>query len=592
MATSLRDIPGAQRPKQRKPNRGRRWRPRARALDLSPGGIKMPGARRRRGGFSRPQRQLDLFLLLLVVGAVLVVGWLAHAFWTATRVDVAAKGLTDGQSFTPDHAAELAVDLRLASSDDVFRSKLTIDGVDVSEDLRPEDATSTTIRVEPQQLVDGELVEGALDEGDHEIKLAVGRLFLADSVFTWHYGVDSKAPTLDVPPALDPVPIAEPVTVTGTVEKGAALTYDGEPLELKKGRFSVDFDHPPTGALHFVATDPAGNVTKKQVVVPVQYPAVTHAIHVSAAAWHDKRLHDGVVALIDQGLIDTVELDLKDEAGVVGYDSDLATAKQIGAVSAEYDLREAVQYFESRHVRVIGRIVAFRDPIYANAAWAAGRKDEVLQNTTGGMLSTYGGFTNYANANVRKYNLDLALEAESMGVKDILWDYIRRPEGNPNDMVVPGLKGKSSDEVVSFLASTQEPLRRRGAYQGASVFGIAAAAGDSIAQDVPEMAKNVDYLAPMLYPSHWGDGMYRVQSPIHEPYNIVHKSLADFQRVTKGTGVRFIPWLQDFSLYGVPYGEHEVREQIRAAQELGASGYLLWDPLVTYTTPALDKIEP
>src|SRR4029079_3085557 len=110
-------------------------------------------------------------------------------------------------------------------------------------------------------------------------------------------------------------------------------------------------------------------------------------------------------------------------------------------------------------------------------------------NTTGGMLSSYGGFTNYRNAPVPKYNLDISLVAESMGVKDILWDYIRRPEGNPNDMVVPGLKGKSSDEVVSFLASTQEQLRKRGAYQGASVFGIAAAAGDSIAQDVPQMAQ-------------------------------------------------------------------------------------------------------
>jgi hypothetical protein len=234
--------------------------------------------------------------------------------------------------------------------------------------------------------------------------------------------------------------------------------------------------------------------------------------------------------------------------------------------------------------------VAFRDPVYAGAAWAAGHKDEVLQNTSGGMLSSYGGFTNYSNENVRKYNLDIALEAESMGVKDILWDYIRRPEGNPEDMVIPGLEGKSSDEVVSFLATTQAELRKRGAYQGASVFGIAAASGDSIAQDVPEMAKVVDYLAPMLYPSHWGDGMYRVKSPIHEPYNIIKKSLADFQRVTKGTGVRFIPWLQDFSLYGVPYGEHELREQIRAAKELGAAGYLVWDPLVTYTTAAFDKL--
>ena len=125
--------------------------------------------------------------------------------------------------------------------------------------------------------------------------------------------------------------------------------------------------------------------------------------------------------------------------------------------------------------------------------------------------------------------------------------------------------------MTGFLSETHAALRARGAYQGASVFGIAAAAGDSIAQDVPAMAAVVDYLAPMVYPSHWGPGMYRVDSPINEPAEIVAKSLADFQRVTEGTGVRFLPWLQDFTLYGVPYGDAEVRAQIDAAKVARAS---------------------
>jgi hypothetical protein len=144
--------------------------------------------------------------------------------------------------------------------------------------------------------------------------------------------------------------------------------------------------------------------------------------------------------------------------------------------------------------------------------------------------------------------------------------------------------------VTSFLAEMQKELRPRGAYQGASVFGISAAAGDSIAQDVPAMGAVVDYLAPMLYPSHWGPGMYRVDSPINQPYEIVKRSLSDFQRVAQSTGVRFVPWLQDFTLSGVVYGEHEVREQMRAARELGVEGFLLWNPNVRYTDKALDPL--
>ena len=77
---------------------------------------------------------------------------------------------------------------------------------------------------------------------------------------------------------------------------------------------------------------------------------------------------------------------------------------------------------------------------------------------------------------------------------------------------------------------------------------------------------------------------------MRQPYDIVKRSLTDFQRVSQGTGVRFMPWLQDFTIGGVHYGEHEVREQIRAAKELGIERFLLWNPNVEYTSEALDPI--
>lgn len=588
MATSLKDIPGANR--ARKPRRSQRglWAPsRSTKLDLTPGSLRLSRPRQR--GSRHSFRQVDLFLVVLVLGAIGVAVWLGTAFWGATRVHVVASGIDDGRALTPEAAAKLDVTIALDSSDELFRAQLKVDGVPLLEDLEPE-ADGRSVRVRPAELVESELVGQALAEGEHKIELSVGRMFLGDSTFTWRYVVDSIAPTLDLPTNLDPVPIADAVTVRGAVEDGAALRFGGEELDVDDGEFAVPFDTPPTGALEFTATDEAGNETTARVVVPVVYPDSSRAVHVSGAAWSNDELRAGVMDLIDQGLIDTVELDLKDEAGVVAYSSQLPMARQIGAVTDEYDLGEAVRTLEDKGIRVIGRLVAFRDPIYANAAWAAGRHDEVLQTPSGGLLGTYGGFANYANAAVRQYNLDIALEAVELGVKDILWDYIRRPEGDPDTMVVPGLVGPSSAAVTDFLSDTHAALRARGAYQGASVFGIAAAAGDSIAQDVPAMATVVDYLAPMVYPSHWGPGMYRVDSPINEPAAIVAKSLADFQRVTEGTGVRIVPWLQDFTLFGVPYGDAEVRAQIDAASVLGIKGFMLWNPNVRYHAGALTPI--
>jgi hypothetical protein len=590
MATSLRDIPGANRArKRRKPSRGLWSTARPGTLDLTPGGLRLERARQPRRG-NRPPRQLDLFLILLVLGALGVAVWLALAFWSATRVHVQSAGIDDGRALTPEAAEELDIRITLDDPDELFRADLQVDGIDVLEDLEPE-ADGRTIRIQPAELVSTELVEQALAEGEHEIQLSVGRMFLGDSTFTWRYTVDSIAPTLDLPTNLDPVPIADAVTVRGTVEEGAELHFRDEVLDTDDGAFAVDFSSPPTGALRFEAVDEAGNRTVAHVVVPVIYPEGSRGVHVSSAAWADDDLRAGVLALVDQGLINTVELDLKDESGIVGYDSQIPMAREIGAVSADYDLAEAVRTLNAEGVRVVGRLVAFRDPIYASAAWADGRADEVLQTPTGDMLETYrGGFANYAHPAVRQYNLDIALEAVSLGVKDILWDYIRRPEGDPSSMLVPGLEGPSSRSVADFLAETHAALRKEGAYQGASVFGIAAAAGDSIAQDIPEMARVVDYLAPMIYPSHWGPGMYRVDSPITEPYAITAKSLADFQRVAEGTGVRFMPWIQDFTLYGVTYGPAEVRAQIDAAASLGIDSFLLWNPNVRYHGDALDPL--
>ncbi|MFZ6005912.1 MAG: putative glycoside hydrolase [Actinomycetota bacterium] len=536
----------------------------------------------------RPRPRLDLGVALIVVAALGLITWMGSSFWSATRVDVELAGLVDGTPFTPDDARSLDVAIVVPSEDDRFRAHVAVDGVEVLEDLGG--FVDDTLHIRPVELVESGLVEGALDEGDHLIELRVGRLFLSDSVFRWHYAVDSKPPTLELPSVLEPVAIDSPVAVTGRVEEGVEVRLGGEPIETDGDVFEVSFERPPTGILRFEAIDGAGNRTVVETRVPIVYPEASHGVHVTSAAWSDPERRAALLDLITSGLIDTVELDLKDESGRLGYASDLAVAKQMGAVTSDVDLRDAVGLIEERGARVIGRIVAFRDPTYVAAAWAAGRKDEVIQSPDGEPLSTGGGYANYVHADVRQYNLDIALEAAELGVRDILWDYARRPEGSPPTMVVPGLDGPSSVVVAGFLEDAHEQLRRRGVFQGATVLGIAAASGDAVAQDVPAMARGVDYLAPTLFPADWGPGQYKVASPIREPGEMVTRALAHFKQVTDGSGVRFLPWLQDFSVRGVTYGPAEVRGQIDAAAALGIPGFLLWNPSSRYTAEALTPI--
>jgi peptidoglycan/xylan/chitin deacetylase (PgdA/CDA1 family) len=236
---------------------------------------------------------------------------------------------------------------------------------------------------------------------------------------------------------------------------------------------------------------------------------------------------------------------------------------------------------------VIGRLVCFRDGIMAQAAWKAGSHSEVVQTPGGGEYGGYGGFTNFANPVVRRYQIDVAVAAAKAGVDEILYDYVRRPDGPLSTMAFPGLKGTPEQSIVSVLAETHAALKPYRIYLGASVFGVAATRPTEVAQDIPAMAAHLDYVAPMVYPSHWAPGEYGVANPNREPYEIVLRSLESFQKDVRGTGARIVPWLQDFSLGGVRYGPTEVGDEIQGARDAGVHEYLLWDPSVTYSAAAL-----
>jgi len=493
------------------------------------------------------------------------------------HVGVTVDGLSPGAVLTSASLAEQSIRFAVTPSKHIGRSSLELDGVALPEKGFQIQETSVLWR------------PGALAEGRHEIVLSVPRPGMSPARFHRRFTIDDTPPAIGIAPLLEPSGVCQAVTIQGRVEPSTTLTLDGAPLAQSKGTFTLHYDRPPAAPLQLSATDPAGNSTRMEVIAPVRYPG-GQGVHVTAAAWGYEPLRRGVLALVDAHLVSSVELDLKDEGGVIGWDAHNQMANLVGAVQPEYKLKETVAALKGRGVRVIGRIVAFRDAPLATWAWNNGHRDWVVQTPGGKMLDTYGGFTNLASPEVQRYNLDIALEAAGAGVDDILWDYVRRPEGDPATMVIPGIPGvvdSSSTAIANFLAMTHAALRSRCVYQGASVFGIAADRPDAVGQDVPRIARNVDYIAPMLYPSHWVSGEYNVKNPNKQPYDIVKASLADFQAKTAGTGVALMPWLQDFSL-GQSYGPAEVRAQMDAAASLGVPDWLLWNAGVTYTTGALD----
>lgn len=506
----------------------------------------------------------------------LALTFLVGGIWVGNRLtqqQATISGLPD-HALTSSALAEGAVEVRTDSPNGVTA---TVDGREVDVKVR-----------------DGAAVVHASDlpEGRHELKVKLPSAALPwMGELTRSFSVDNTPPKLSTSDEVRSKSFTAPVTINGSAPGAQRVKVAGKTVSTDEaGRFSVRVPDSPA-TLRVTAMDRAGNTSSAEVQVEVRHPGM-RAVHMTGLAWASDQLREPVLRMARQGLIDTVELDIKDESGEVQYDSQVPMAERIGAAKGYYDARKAVDQLHKMGVRVVGRLVAFKDPVLAEASWKSGHRDRVVRTASGGPYNGgYGdySFTNFANPKVRDYNIDIAVEAARLGFDDILYDYVRRPDGDIAGMRFAGLKGTPSESIAGFLKETRERVRGEGAFLGASVFGITVTRPESVGQNIPKMVEYVDYVSPMIYPSHWGPGEYNVADPNSEPYKIVNRTLKDWQRVVRGTGADVIPWLQDFSL-GVHYGPAKVRAQIDATANNKINSFLLWSPSCRYTQGALTGV--
>lgn len=491
----------------------------------------------------------------------------------AVAVPALAKGgvTLDGLARTTFDAAELrtaAVSLRPGGD----QARLLIDGKQVVAGK----VGTLTARL------------AGLSEGRHTVVAEVDRGFPRGTAKTSRdFTVDLTPPALTVTPPTKAVAIKDAVTVTGTVELDATLRADPGVLKRNGTAFTISYPTPPASA-KVVATDPAGNQTIRLVTVPTAYPQNIRAVHVTGAAWAYAPLREPILALIREHRINAVQLDIKDEEGIINYPSQVPIAQQAGATATYYDARKVTAQLHALGVRVIGRIVAFNDSKLASYAQAHGHQDWFIQNPDGTKY-LYGyskaGFSNFANPNVRAYNEAIAVEAVKSGFDDIVYDYVRRPDGKLSGMRFPGLRGNPEDAIVSFLQETQAKIRPLGGSLGAAAFGQASTRPGDTAQNIPKMAKYLDVVIPMDYPSHWNPGEYGVADPYTGMFELIKRSLVDWNKDVVGTNCVVVPWLQDENYKGV-YTADKVRQQIMGARANKIPGWLMWSAGARYTMAA------
>src|SRR5204863_1638716 len=110
-------------------------------------------------------------------------------------------------------------------------------------------------------------------------------------------------------------------------------------------------------------------------------------------------------------------------------------------------------------------------------------------------------------------------------------------------------------------------------------------------QKPARLARYVDAVYPMVYPSHFNAGEYDIPDPNGDPGTTVDAALADFTKQLRGKKALLVPWLQDFSL-GRTYSLYDVQAQIQAARQHETGGFMLWNAAGLYTADALRSGAP
>jgi hypothetical protein len=323
---------------------------------------------------------------------------------------------------------------------------------------------------------------------------------------------------------------------------------------------------------------------KHGAAAPRPLPYEIRGVHVTMSL---ASLPDGLDRYLAVPGLNTVELDVKDESGRVGFVSRApALARATGAAGRYYDPVRVAHDVHARGVYLIGRVVTFEDPVVAER-----RPAMAIRTRAGGVWHNRGGL-GWANPYSRRYwryAVDVGAAAARAGFDEIQFDYVRFPtDGDTSHAVFPGRVREPQAVTISrFLRYARSRLRPIGVRVSADVFGLAATRDLGIGQAPRRLARYVDALYPMVYPSHFNPGEYRLDDPNAAPGKTVAAALRDFNRSLRGRKALLVPWLQDFSL-GRTYGVAEVRQQIDAARRAGAAGFMLWNAEGVYTLDVLD----
>jgi hypothetical protein len=338
-----------------------------------------------------------------------------------------------------------------------------------------------------------------------------------------------------------------------------------------------------------------------EIVKPAGENVKVKALYLTGYTVGSMKQVNHYIELAKNSIINSYVIDVKDDDGYVGYESQVPEVKDIGTSIKKFDADKVLKAFHDNNIHIIGRIVCFKDPVLP-----VKRPDLAIKNTNGDVWkdSSKKAWVNPYNKDSWSYLVKIAKEAVQKGFDEIQFDYVRFPsEGKKKSIDWGGTTEQKYEAINEFLDYAKKEMP--GVIISADVFGIiceSPADTEKIGQYLELVGKNIDYISPMAYPSHYAPGQIvnkvLFPKPDLDPYNVVYNTLVKAKNRISQAGdykANVRPYLQDFTASWLPkgnyqaYGAEQVRQQIKAVNDAGYDQWILWDALNTYSESALSK---
>lgn len=341
-------------------------------------------------------------------------------------------------------------------------------------------------------------------------------------------------------------------------------------------------------------------------------PSAVRAIYLTSwTVGNENHLRRLIESVENDPRLNALVVDIKDYTGYLAYAADLEVTRASGAEREikVADIGALIDLAHRKNIYLIGRISVFQDQVLATyrPQWAVAVSSGGLWRDRKGLA-----WLDPGAQQVWEYNLAIAKDALARGFDEINFDYIRFPaDGDLTGVHYPFSAGREKRQVIQeFFRYLRENLAD--AKISVDVFGLTTVATDDlgIGQVIEDAYRYFDYVAPMVYPSHYAAGFIGYHNPAAYPYEVVKYSLegavakrqslvtaSDTGQVTTSSYpsaavgdapvAKLRPWLQAFDL-GAIYNKPMIEAQIKAVEEefesypSAGAGWMLWDPANEY----------